>query len=295
MFDFGKYYEAKGLPDAITALMADENAVVICGGSDVLIRLREGKLAGKNLVSIRNIRELSGISLENDDTLHISPGSTFEEVAGDPIIQSCVPAIGEAVDTAGGPQLRHVATVGGNLCNGATSADSPPVLLTLNAELEITGPNGARRQTLESFFEGPGKVMLARGELLTAIRIQKADYAGYFGHYIKFTQRKAMDIATLGCAVHVKLAEDKQSVADVRLAFGAAAPTPIRCHAAEKAVNGKPITARLLSLFGETALTEVHPRTSWRASEEFRRQLVFELSGRALAAAIEKAGGEVPQ
>ncbi len=294
MLDFNGIYEAKGIPDAVTALMADEKAVLICGGSDVLIRLREGKMEDCTLVSIRDIPELSGISLVNDESILIRPASTFADVTQSEVVQKYIPALGFATDQAGGPQLRHMGTIGGNICNGATSADSPPALLTLNAVLEITGPSGARCQPLEGFFTGPGKVALEHGEILTAIRIAKKDYEGYFGHYIKFAQRNAMDIATLGCAVHVKLSPDKKTVEEARLAFGVAAPTPIRCHVAEAAVKGHALDEKLLSDFGEAALTEVKPRSSWRASEAFRRQLIYELSGRALKAAAEKAGGEVP-
>ncbi|MDL2252555.1 xanthine dehydrogenase FAD-binding subunit XdhB [Ruminococcaceae bacterium OttesenSCG-928-I18] len=292
MYDFGTIYEAKGIPDAITALMADENAVVLCGGSDVLLRVREGRLAGRNLVSIRSIDDLSGILQENNETIQIRPATTFAQITQNELVQRCIPTLGEAVDQIGGPQLRNVATVGGNLCNGACSADSPPVLLTLNAELEITGPNGARRLLLEDFFEGPGKVNLEHGELLTAIRVAKKDYEGYFGHYIKFSQREAMDIATLGCAVQVKLGAEGKTIEDARLAFAVAAPVPMRCHAAEESIRGQAVGETLYDWFGRTALTEVRPRTSWRASETFRRQLIYELSGRALKAAIQKAKGE---
>ncbi len=292
MLDFASVHIASDVPDALKALQAAENPVVICGGSDVLIRLREGKLSGCALVSVRNIPGLADISLQEDGTLVIGPAAAFSQVTENALVQKYVPTLGEAVDQAGGPQLRNVGTVGGNLCNGATSADSPPSLLTLNAELEITGPGGVRHQALEDFFAGPGRVKLEKDELLTAIRIAKANYDGYFGHYIKFAQRSAMDIATLGCAVHVKLDESKTKLADVRLAYGVAAPTPIRCHAAEDAVRGKSIEDETFRLFGEIALTEVKPRSSWRASEAFRRQLIDELAQRALKVAIEKARGE---
>ncbi len=295
MLDFAGIYEARGIPDAVTALTADENAMVICGGSDVLIKLREGKLGGRRLISVRDIPDFAGVTLSNDEIILIRPATTFAGVTRSEVVQKHIPALGEATDQAGGPQLRHVGTIGGNICNGATSADSPPALLTLNAELEITGPDGARSLPLEDFYEGPGRVKLAQGELLTAIRIAKKDYEGYHGHYIKYAQRNAMDIATLGCAVHVKLDEAGKTVQDVRLAYGVAAPTPIRCHAAEQAILGKAVDESLFQLFGKTALTEVKPRSSWRASEDFRRQLIYELAGRALKISIAKARGEAAE
>ena len=293
MYDIEAIHLAKSVPDAVAALAADPGAVVICGGSDVLIKVREGKLAGCRLVSIHGIRELEGVSVEPDGTIVIGPATTFSHVTNDPVVQKHLPALGEAVDQAGGPQLRNIGTIGGNVCNGVTSADSASTLLTLNAELEITGPGGVRRTKLENFYRGPGKVDLAHGELLTAIRVAKADYDGFGGHYIKYAQRNAMDIATLGCAVHVKLTADKSAVEELRLAFGVAAPTPIRCHRAEESARGRKIGPELFQAVADSAVTEVNPRTSWRASKEFRLQLVKELSRCALKQAIIHAGGAV--
>lgn len=293
MYDIERIHLAKSVPDAIAALTVDPSAVVICGGSDVLIKIRDGKLAGCSLVSIHGIREMEGVSIEPDGTIVIGPATTFSHVTNDPLIREHLPALGDAVDQAGGPQLRNVGTIGGNVCNGVTSADSASTLLTLNAELELTGPDGTRRVKLENFYRGPGKVDLAHGELLTAINIAKADYDGFGGHYIKYAQRNAMDIATLGCAVHVKLTADKAAVQELRLAFGVAAPTPIRCHRSEELARGQKIGEELFRAVADSAVTEVNPRTSWRASKEFRLQLVHELSQRALKQAIIHAGGAV--
>lgn len=293
MYDIQSIYTATSIADAIQALTARPDAIVICGGSDVLVQIREGKLAGRPLVSIYGIAELSGICMEEDGTILIRPGTTFAQVTQSPIVQQHIPTLGYATDQAGGPQLRNMGTIGGNVCNGVTSADSAPALLTLNAQLEITGPGGTRRQSLQSFYQGPGRVNLAHDELLTAIRIAKPDYENFGGNYIKFAQRNAMDIATLGCAVHVKLNPAKTAIEEVRLAFGVAAPNPVRCPGAEAAVTGMPLTQSTLAALGRAALDEVNPRTSWRASKELRVQLVQELSARALQQAIENAGGTI--
>ena len=295
MYDIERIHLATSVQDALAALAADPKAVVICGGSDVLIKVRGGKLAGCSLVSIHGLPELTGVAMEQggeeDGTIVIGPATTFSQVTNHPIIVKHIPALGEAADQAGGPQLRNIGTIGGNICNGATSADSAPTLLTLNAMLTVTGPEGTREAAMESFYEGPGRVRLAHGELLTAIRIRRRDYEGFGGHYIKYAQREAMDIATLGCAVHVKLSGDKRVIEEYRLAFGVAAPTPVRCRGAEARAVGQPVTRALLEKIGVWAADEVSPRTSWRASREFRLQLVKTLSGRATEKAIKNAGG----
>lgn len=293
MYDVAKITIAHSIPEALEALEQNPDAVLIAGGSDVLIKIREGRLAGCSLVSIHGIEAMKGISMEADGTIVIKPGTSFTGVTNDPIIQKHLPMLGAAVDQVGGPQVRHIGTIGGNVCNGVTSADSASTLFTLNAVLELTGKSGTRTLPIADFYKGAGKVDLAHGELLTAIRITKENYEGFGGHYIKYAQRDAMDIATLGCAVSVKLNSAKDSIEDVRLAFGVAAPTPIRCPLAENAIKGQKLSEELYKVFGAQAVQEVNPRTSWRASKEFRLQLVKELSGRALKQAVLFAGGEI--
>jgi len=291
MFDFASIYEAKSVPDAIRALKEDSGALVIAGGTDVLIKVREGKLAGCRLVSIHGLtEELSGVSLRGNGDIEIGPLTTFRDVTESPIIQAHIPVLGEAVDQAGGPQLRAVGTIGGNVCNGITSADSASTLMALDARLRVKGPRGQREVPISQWYKGVGRVDLAPYELLVGIVIPRENYEGYTGHYIKYAMRSAMDIATLGVSCLVKL--DGDTVDDVSLAFGVAGPTPLRAYSAEAAVRGLPVRQAVQEI-GKAALEDVNPRDSWRASRAFRLQLVEELSGRALAEAARKGGAAV--
>ena len=292
MYDIGKFYQAADVEDAVRALVEDPEAVVISGGSDVLIKIREGKLAGCSLVSIHGIKELEGIRMEEDGTIVIGPATTFSHITNNDIIQKHIPMLGDAVDMAGGPQLRNIATIGGNVCNGVTSADSASSLCCLDAVLVLKGPDGVREVPISQWYTGPGRTVRNHDEVLTAIRIKKENYQGYGGQYIKYGKRNAMEIATLGCAVSVKLTEDKKHIQDLRLAYGVAAPTPIRCHTTEEAVKGMETGEALAQAVGKGALEEVNPRSSWRASREFRLQLVEELGRRAVKQAVINAGGE---
>ena len=222
----------------------------------------------------------------------IGPCTTFSHIANNEIIRRYVPMLGDAVDQAGGPQLRNIGTIGGNVCNGVTSADSASSLCCLNAILVLQGPEGVREVPISAWYAGPGRTVRNHSEVLTAIRIRKEDYEGFGGHYIKYGKRNAMEIATLGCAVSVKLAEDKRHVADLRLAYGVAAPTPIRCGKIEAEAVGREAGEELAERIGKGALEEVNPRSSWRASKEFRLQLVEELAKRAFKQAVLNAGGE---
>lgn len=290
MFDLASLTIAASVEEAIRALAADPEAVVIAGGTDVLIKMREGALAGRRLVSIHDIPELRGVTLDGEGTVHIGPLTTFRGVTLSPVIQQCIPYLGFATDQAGGPQLRAMGTIGGNVCNGVTSADSASTLMALDALLRVNGPEGEREIPISQWYKGVGKVALEHGELLTDILIPKLHYEGFSGHYIKYAQRNAMDIATLGVSCLVKLSADKTVAEQVRLAFGVAGPIPMRAPTAEKGVAGLP-TEEAIAKIGELALADVKPRTSWRASKEFRIQLVKELSARALRQAVMNGGG----
>lgn len=293
MYDMESYYQAHNVQDAIRALAENENAVLISGGSDVLIQIREGKLAGCSLVSIHGLPELDGILLTADGEVVIRAATTFSHITNNPIIQQTVPMLGYAVDQVGGPQIRNIGTIGGNVCNGVTSADSASSLWALNATLTLQGPERTRTVPIREFYTGAGKTVRRHDEILVSIHIARADYEGFGGCYLKYGKREAMEIATLGCAAMARLTPDGKHLDALRLAYGVAAPTPMRCVNTEASVQGEPIDAALLDRIAAGAVSEVKPRTSWRASREFRLQLVSELSRRAVRQAIINAGGKV--
>lgn len=293
MYDIRALYEANSVPHAIELLLAHPQARIIAGGSDVLVQMREGKLAGCELVSIYGLDELRGVRLEEDGTIRIGSLTSFSHITRDPVIQRHIRVLGEAVDMVGGPQIRNIGTIGGNTCNGVTSADSASTLFAWDAEVELTGPAGVRRLPIQAFYLRAGVVDLRPGELQTAILIRRASYEGYQGHYIKYAMRNAMDIATTGCSVNVKLTEDRKGIVDARIAYGVAGPVPMRAPSAEAAVRGLPASEQTVAAFGKAALADVNPRTSWRASREFRLQLAEELAVRALRESIRRSGGNI--
>ena len=293
MYDMKALYEATSVENAIELLLAHPEAQIIAGGSDVLVQMREGKRAGKELVSIYGLDELRGVSLLPDGTLKIGSLTSFSHITRDPLIQKYINVLGEAVDMVGGPQIRNIGTIGGNTCNGVTSADSSSTLHAWDAMVEIQGPEGTRLIPIKEFYISAGKVDLRPGELQTSIQIPKAAYEGYKGHYIKYAMRNAMDIATMGCSVNVKLSEDKTVLDDVRIAYGVAGPVPCRAPSAEALVKGKAFTPELIREFGDVALTDLNPRNSWRASLDFRRHIAVVMARRALTEAIRLSGGEL--
>ena len=195
----------------------------------------------------------------------------------------------------GGPQIRNIGTIGGNTCNGVTSADSASTLHAWEAIIELTGKNGVRRLPIKDFYIKAGQVdiRVEDGEIQTAILIPKASYENTFGHYIKYAMRNAMDIATLGCSVNVRLSEDKRTIERARIAYGVAGPVPMRAPSAEAVANGQPISYELIDKFGLAVLNDINPRDSWRASKAFRQHIAVEMAKRCLLESIKLAGGEL--
>ena len=293
MYDMKELYEAFSVQEAIELRLAHPEAQIIAGGSDVLVQMREGKRAGKELISIYLIDELRGVSLDENGAIRIGSLTSFSHITKDPIIQKYINVLGEAVDLVGGPQIRNIGTIGGNTCNGVTSADSASTLLAWDAVVELTGPEGIRRLPIRDFYIKAGVVDLRPAELQTAIIIPKTAYEGYFGHYIKYAMREAMDIANLGCSVNVALSDDKKTIRDARIAYGVAGPVPMRAPSAEAAAKGRPVNAGTVAAFARAVLSDIHPRDSWRASKAFREHIAAELARRALTKSIALAGGVI--
>jgi xanthine dehydrogenase FAD-binding subunit len=299
MYDIEELYEATSTAHAVELLKEHPEAHVIAGGSDVLIEIRDGKLAGCSLVSIQKCDELRGVSLDNAGAIRIGALTSMSHVTADPLIQERLGVLGEAADTVGGPQLRNIATIGGNVCNGVTSADTASTLVAWDAVMEYLGPKGpdgrpgTRLVPIKEHYVSAGKTSLAHGEILTAIIIPRESYENCFGYYIKYAMREALDIATLGCSANVRLSKDKKTIERMRLAYGVAGPVPMRSPSAEAVAAGKPVSEGTIAAAARAALGDINPRTSWRASKEFRIQLAEELAKRSLGESVKRAGGSL--
>ena len=293
MYDMKALYEAASVADAVRLRLEHPEAQIIAGGSDVLVQMREGKRAGKELISIYMLDEMRGVTLDEEENLRIGSLTSFSHITRDPLIQRYCNVLGEAVDQVGSPQIRNIGTFGGNTCNGVTSADSASTLFAWEAIIELTGAQGIRRVPIQDFYIKAGTVDIRPDEIQTAILIPKKSYENTFGHYIKYGMRNAMEIATLGCSVNVRLSADKQVIDRCRIAYGVAGPVPMRCPSAEAAANGKVPSMELAEAFSKAVLEDINPRDSWRASKAFRQHIAVEMAKRALIKAVALAGGEM--
>ena len=291
MYDMKAYYESKSVADAVRLRLEHPEAHIIAGGSDVLVQMREGKRAGVELISIFMLDELRRVTIDEEENIRIGSLTSFSHITRDPIIQKYINVLGEAVDQVGGPQIRNIGTIGGNTCNGVTSADSASTLHAWEAVVELTGPNGTRRCPIREFYKKAKVVDIREGEIQTAILIPKESYRDTYGSYIKYAMRNALDIATNGCSVNVRLSPDKKTFERVRIAYGVAGPIPMRAPTAEAAINGLPVTMENVDKFAETVLQDINPRDSWRASKAFRQHVAVESARRCLIESVKLAGG----
>jgi len=290
MFAIERYSKAQSVEEAVTLLAANPEAKIIAGGSDVLIRLHEGSKDFRSLVDINGLAALKEITEEGDGTVCIGSLATFSEIMDSDVVNKRVPVIAEAAATVGGPQLRNMATMGGNICAGVPCADSAGALLVLEADLEIRGVDGKSVIPVVGFHLGPNRVALNQADVLVMFRIRPENYKGFGASYYKYSMRGAMDIATIGCTAAARL--DGDAITELRLAFSVAAPTPLRCATAEKAAVGKPFTEKTLKTISNAVEKDVKPRDSWRATKEFRLHVIRTLTQRVVRQAVERAGGK---
>jgi carbon-monoxide dehydrogenase medium subunit len=284
-----QYSEPSTLKEAFSILAKVEGAKILAGGTDVIVSMREGKIAPAHIVNIKRISGLDKIGPSTGGGLRIGALATIGAVETSALVRNAFPMVAEAAHQIGSLPVRNRATVGGNLCNSSPSADMAPPLIALGAVAKIAGPKGRRSVNLEEFFTGPGKTVLSKVEILTEIHIPDPP-RNSFGAFLKHGPRQCMDIATVNAAVMVTL---KGKVCEnARVVLGAVAPVPMRAKRAEAEIRGKPIEDEIIRKVGEIAAKECVPISDVRGSADYRREvvnvLVRRLFGKALGAKLAK-------
>lgn len=280
-----EYLSPQSLQEACALLVQyGDRAKVLAGGSDVLVKMKDGLIGPAYLVSLKQLDSLKAIRYQRGTGVIIGARATHNEIMNNNILQEKYRSVCEAAHTMAADQIRNIGTIGGNLVNAVPSADLPPILIALGAQARIVGPSRERTIPLEDFFLGPGKTVLENGEILAEIIIPDQPTTG--SNYIKFGLRRAGALAVVGVASSVTLRD--AVCEDVRIVLGAVAPIPIRARQAENILRGKKISRDLVNEAGKIAATESKPINDIRGSIEYRRNLVDVLTRRSLKAAIEK-------
>jgi aerobic carbon-monoxide dehydrogenase medium subunit len=284
------YLVPKTLSEAVSMHESHRgSAKYIAGGTDVLIKIKEGKLAPDHLISLRHIsgQERPFLNPETDE-LYIGAFLTHRAIERSTLVRHKYPILHDAVKNIGSVQIRNVATIGGNLVNAVPSADGAIPLIALDARARIYGPKGDRLMDLSRFFLGPGQCDLEGSEILIEIIVPRpSPRTG--SAYVKHGRREAMELPMLGVGVLLSLEPDMTTCAKARICLGVAAPTPFRAHLAEAYLVGKPVTEVGLSEAGRIAAGESKVRDSIRGVAWYRREMVGVLVKRMGVLALERA------
>jgi aerobic carbon-monoxide dehydrogenase medium subunit len=261
-------------------------AKLVAGGTDLLVQMKAGAVKPAWVVDLSGVDRLRVLDGDAERGLRIGAAVTARQLEQDPRVRSGYPALAESAALVGSVQIRNLATVGGNLCNAAPSADMAPPLVALEAEAVIAGPKGERRVGLGSFFTDVRRTVLAPDELLVELVVPPLGPRSG-GRYLRHTPRRELDIAVVGVASQVSLTDGR--CAKARIALAAVAPTPLRATAAEEALEGQPLTPALIDRAAELAAGATRPISDQRGSAEFRRHLTRVLTRRTLTVAMERA------
>ncbi len=262
------------------------DAKMVAGGTDLLPQMKNGLLKPACVVDLSGVAALRAVRRDDGRGLRIGAAVTARTLEQDEHVRSRYPAIAESGALVGSVQIRNLATVGGNLCNAAPSADMAPPLVALEAEAVIAGPRGERRVPMAEFFTGVRRTVLAPDELLVELVVPSPGPRSG-GQYLRHTPRRELDIAVVGVASQLTLSDGVCGKA--RIALAAVAPTPVRATAAERALEGQRVTPELIERAAGLAVEAARPISDQRGSADFRRHLVRVLTRRTLTTALARA------
>lgn len=281
-----EYFAPKTIDEACSLLLEYKGeAKVIAGGTDLLGQMKRKEALPKYLINIRGISDQDYIIHDGQEGLRIGAQATILSIETSSLVQGKFGILAQAASELGTVQVRNRATIGGNLCNAAPSAEMAPPLIALGARVKIRAASGERIVPIEDFFTGPGQTLLKAGEVVAEIQVPDLPPRSG-GVYIKHCIRRAQDLAIVGVGVITTM--DKDVLSDVKIALGAVAPTPIRAKKAEEILKGKKPEDALLEKAGLTASDEASPIDDVRGSAEYRRKMIKVLVRRAIKQAVEQ-------
>ena len=283
------YIAPKSLAEAMEILHARVQAVgkTMAGGTDLVMAMREKELRPNYVVSLKNLgHDLEYVRLDpGSGTLRIGALTTVRSMETSALPDGRIQLLGEAASQLGSYQVRNRATLGGNICNASPAADLVPPLMVLEASLVLASSKGERSISIGDFFTGPGRTKIAKDEILKEIVVR--EMKGSWGaSFIKISKR-ANALAVVNAATLVEI--EGNTLRDVRISFGAVAPTPVRAGNVEKALRGASLSSLDLSKVHGELDRDIKPISDLRAGEAYRRHLAWVLLKRSLAASIGRA------
>ncbi|MFC2067494.1 FAD binding domain-containing protein [Chloroflexota bacterium] len=283
------YFEPLTVKEAVSLLgKYREKAKIIAGGTDLVVMMKQRRLRPLYVISIDRIADLDYIHLDSQNNLQIGSLATIRNIQRYPHLQPRYKLIGEAAGQLASMAVRNVATIGGNLCNAAPSADMAPALIGLSATIKLVSTTGERIVSLEDFFIGPGTTLLKTDELLTEIQIPAPPLYSA-GVYLKMGSRGAGGLAVVGIAAIITLSSLDWSCLDAKVVLGAVAPKPMRARKAEGMLKGEKLDKNLIENAAKSASDESSPIDDVRSSAGYRREMVKVYARDAIGQAVELA------
>ncbi|MBU0764435.1 MAG: xanthine dehydrogenase family protein subunit M [Bacteroidetes bacterium] len=288
------YHRPKSLKEAIAILQNSDDGVPVAGGTDLLVEIKNGLRCHQDIVSLSEIDELKSVH-EDEQHIYIGAGLTHNELIASAILRKKLSSLQDALSKIGSEQIRNKATLGGNLCTGSSCCDSAPVLMALNAKVEIYNTKGIKTICLKDFFVFNRQTILQKGEILTRIIIPKPQ-KGTGICYEKFGLREALAISVASVAVSVRL--KKKRCEDACIVLGAVAPTPVISRSSIEIMVGKHVSefyenSPLLVEIGKAAANDSVPVDDLRGSARYRKEIIKIITQRAVIKALAFTDREV--
>lgn len=288
MKDF-EYASPQSLNEAI-ALMTQygSDGAILAGGTDLVVQMKQGSKAPKCVINTKGIGELDDITYSEDQGMSIGPLVTHNSLASNPIVQERYGLLGQAASSVGTFQIRERGTIGGNICNASPAADTIAPLICLKAMLRLNGLKRERVVAIEDFFVGPQKTKREADEILSRIELAPLPVRTG-GVYLKLGVRKALEIAIVGVAALLTLEKNSRRCKEARIALASVAPVPLLCKKAAEVMIGKNVKEDIIDKVARVAQTETQPISDVRGSAQYRTEMSYVLTKRALQAALEQA------
>jgi carbon-monoxide dehydrogenase medium subunit len=285
-----KFHQPASFADA-SAIAAGASGVTrfLAGGTDVLVQLRSDLVTPDDLIDIKKIDGVRDITQNADASWTIGVAVTGAEMSEHAGLCKDWPGLVEAMDLIGSTQVQGRATLVGNLCNGSPAADSVPAQIAAGVSVTVTGQKGERQIAVEDIPTGPGRTVLEKGDVVTAVHVPaRGDNAG--DAYLRFIPRTEMDIAVVGCGVNLRL--DGDTITEARVSLGAVAPTVLLVQEAADAILGTTLDDAALEALAKAAEAACNPINDKRGTIEFRVDVAGVLAKRAAKIAYARAKGE---
>jgi CO/xanthine dehydrogenase FAD-binding subunit len=287
-----EYLAPLSLNEALVMLREAKDAKILAGGTDLLVQMKYGLCQPSLIIDVKNIPEPNAISAGKNG-VYVGSAIPLSKMLASPLFPREFNMLTQACSLIGSVQVRNRATMAGNICNAAPSADSAPALLCLGAKVIAVCSRGSRTINVADFFKAPGETALNADELVIAIEIPLPSERSA-GCYLRHTTREEMDIAVVGVGSFLTLTQDRK-IKQARIALGAVAPTPLRAYEAEYMLTGKAPTQEIIDQVAAKTAEEAVPISDMRGSANYRCEMVKVLTRRTLERSLRELGVEIKE